>query len=437
MIGEKTSKEELLQIAKKYQMYSWDHLPIIFVEGKGTRIKDIDGKEYIDCTSQAWTLNVGHQHPRVIKSVKEQIDKMVFAFGLYFEHIPKLDLLKKLADISPGNLKKVLFAVTGSEAMEAAMQLSMKYKKAQNIIAFYHGYHGRTFATIAASLAAPTFVKLQHSLEKFMNGMIKVPNWYCYRCYFKMTYPDCGLICADFVESAIRNAGSERIAGVMLEPIQAQGGHIDPPKEYLPKIREICDTYDVPLIFDEIQTGFGRTGKMFACEYYNTMPDFLVIGKGLSAGFPLSAVLTSDKFNLFESGDFGFTHAAHPLSCAAAISVIDIIRDEKLLDNSARMGAVLSKGLKEMEERYEMIGDVRCPGLFIGVEFVEDKKSKKPATEKTKKFLSECIRRGVLFGRSGVGEFGNVVKIKPPLNISREEVDKVLEVFEGSLKAIT
>lgn len=346
-------------------------------------------------------------------------------------------LAEKLVEITPEKFNKVLFGLGGSTAIEAAIHLSMRYTQGQDILTFYHGYHGRTFATEAVSYTHDSFMHVKRGLEKFMTKPIRVPNAYCYRCYFDLTYPECQLLCAKFVEIALRHGADTKVAGVMLEPIQANGGHMIPPPGYFQELCRICTEYQVPLIFDEIQTGMGRCGRMFAAEVFDVTPDIMVIGKGLGAGFPVTAVVTSGKYTYLEKAEWGFTHAGSPFACAAALAAIDILIEEKLIENAEKMGKLFMDGFNELAKRYPVIGEVRGKGLMIGVEMVKDPDSREPAVEETQKIVAKALERGVLLGKSGIGMAGgNVVKIKPPLCITESQVGKVLDVFEDILKEI-
>jgi 4-aminobutyrate aminotransferase-like enzyme len=221
---------------------------------------------------------------------------------------------------------------------------------------------------------------------------------------------------------------------VLLEPVQGNGGQIPAPNGYLQEVRKICNEHGVPLIFDEVQTGFGRCGTMFAADYYKTIPDIMVIGKGLASGFPLAAIMTTDSYDVFEPGDFGFTHSGQAVACAAALATIDVLLEEKLPENAAKMGNLMMTRLKELACKYDIIGDVRGVGLLIGVELVKDRKQ--PAVDECTKIRQKMFEKGVICGVSGVGNTGNVIKFKPPLCISEEQVEKVLEVFEETLREV-
>jgi 4-aminobutyrate aminotransferase-like enzyme len=431
------TKKELLEIADKHLMNAWGRTPIVFTEGKGVWLKDIDGKRYIDCTAQAWTLNCGHQHPKIIKAAREQLEKLAY-INVCFDVPVRNLLIKKLNEIAPGELgQKMVFGTSGSEANEVAFQLAAKYTGGQNFICLSNSYHGRTLGTIAASFGMNS---PKIGIERFLPpGFVCVPGYYCYRCYFGLEYPNCGLFCAEFVDTTLEDIKIGRIAGLIAEPIFGPGGQVPSPPGYLKKIREICNKHGITLIFDEIQTAFGRCGTMFGAEYYGAIPDIMTISKAFSNGWPISAVLTSDKYDLFKpNAEYIVTTAAHPVLCASALATIEVLIEEKLPENAAKMGKYMTKRLNEMAEKYELLGDVRGPGLHIGVELVKNHRTKEPAVKETRRFLAQAVKNGALFGAAGAGsEMRSVIKVKPPLVINREEAEKAMDIFENTMKQIS
>jgi len=426
---------ELKSISMKYLGVAWDRIPLILTEGSGVTVKDIQGREYIDCTAQAWTLSTGYRHPKVIKAVKAQLDQIEDVFFTY-DNIPMLRLTQRLIEITPEKFNKVFFSLSGSEAIEGAMRLAMRYTGGQEFVTLYHAYHGRTFITEAISHTYPTYVSCKRGMEKFTPKPIRIPNFYCYRCYFDHKYPDCKLLCVKFLENALKHQADTKVAGVILEPIQANGGQIIPPPGYLQELRRICSENGVLLIYDEVQTGMGRCGKMFAADVYQIYPDILVIGKGLGAGFPLSCIITNEKYGFMEKGEWGFTYAGSPISCAAGLAVIDVLLEEKLIGNADKMGKLFLEGLNQLAKKYPIIGEIRGKGLMIGVEIVKDKNTKEPGPNETRKILMKAQEKGVLLGKSGLGPHGNVFKIKPALNISKQQVAEVLRVLDEVLEEV-
>jgi len=407
-------------------------LPIIIESGQGAVVTDAQGKEYIDCTSQAWTYNIGFNHPKVVQAAMEQVQKITHV-RTSFETIPKLLLLKKLGDLAPSDLKQISFCLHGSVANEGAMKLAMVNRpEGMKFFVPFNNYSGRTLATIAASYVDPEVSK---PFKLFMEHFIRFPEAYCYRCPFKMTYPSCDFECAKFLEQLIQV--NEPAYAILMEPMPASGGMIEYPPNYLKKIREVCDKHGILLIFDEIQTGFGRLGTMFACELYDAIPDILTFGKAIAGGYPLAGVMASKKVKPFPPATDSFTFAHFPLAFAAACATLDVLIEEQLPQKAARIGEYFTSHLKEMQQKYELIGDVRGPGLMIGIELVKNRTTKEPANIIANRIVEEAIEDGVIFGHSKFKGLGNVIKIKPPLVITEAQADRVLEVFGKYIRHYT
>ena len=399
--------------------------PLTIVEQYGAAFRDDQGKEYIDCTSQAWSLNVGGCHPRVIAAVSEQIRHTTHVRSGYGS-IPKYLLNKRLTDITPGNLKKVGWSLHGSVANEGAVKLAIRNRPGRRyFLAPWRNFSGRTLATM--ELCWP---QTRPDYLAYTGHTVRFPQAYCYRCPFGRAYPSCELECARFLRLMIENSVDGQPVGIFMEPMQAGGGMIEYPVEYLRELRKICDDYDMLLIWDEIQTAFGRMGTMFATDLYEVLPDIMTFGKAIGGGFPLAGTLHRADMEDFGSQDHGFTFASYPVSMAAAIVTLRILQEEQLPQRAAKVGAYITGRLKEMQQKYELIGDIRGPGLMIAIEMVKDKATKEPAVQETKRFVQEGLKRGVLFGELGFSNMMNVIKIKPPLVISDEQVERVLEVFE-------
>ncbi len=425
--------QELENLAKKHVMQTWDHSGLVLTEGRGVKVRDIWGKEYIDCTSQAWTLAVGYSHPKVIQTVQEQLSKIVQTFANVY-NVPQIMLAEKIVELTPPEFTKTAFTLSGADAIEGAMRLAMRYTGGQDFITLYHGYHGRTFATTAMSHTYPSYVKCKQGMERFIPKPTRVPSSYCYRCSFDKKYPQCDLFCAKFLEHALDHGVDTKVAGVLVEPCQGNGGQIVPPPGYLKRIRQICTKRDIPLIYDEIQTGFGRCGTWFAAEAFGAFPDILVVGKGLGGGFPITGIITSEKFDLFDPGDWGATNGGNPLSCTAALATIKVIEEEGLLENTKVVGKVFMDRIKELSSTYEFIGDVRGIGLFLGVEIVQDKESKKEDVQTATAIVQKALQKGIIIAKSGIGDVGNVLKIKPPLSMTVSEMEKVVDILEACFK---
>lgn len=400
---------------------------LVVDHGEGAVLFDKAGHSYIDCTSQAWSLNVGYSHPKVISQVTEFI-KHYTHVRTSFQTVPKLLLSKKLAELAPGNLKKVSYALSGSDANEGSVKLAMRNRPNSNtLVSLMDGYHGRTLAMINTSYPHPN-----NRFTAWSAPVVRAPQAYCYRCPLKLTYPNCKFACVDLAKSIIQRGASEPPYALIMEPFQGNGGMVEFPEGYLPAMRKMCDDLGMLMIFDEIQTGFGRMGEWFAADLYHTTPDIMTIGKALGGGFPIFGNLAREDLATFSPGDHSFTFAHFPVSMVAALAAIEITEEENLLENCRNMGKLFKTGLLALKEKYEFIGDVRGPGLMIAIEMVKDRHTREPYCELPEFFVQEGLKRGAIFGESKYLGLGNVVKIKPPLVINKTQVAKVLEIF-GSI----
>jgi 4-aminobutyrate aminotransferase-like enzyme len=407
-------------------------IDLIVDYGKGAELFDKAGRSYIDCTSQAWSLNVGYSHPKVVARVTEFI-KSYTHVRTSFQTIPKLLLSKKLAELAPGNLKKVSYALSGSDANEGSVKLAMRNRpKSNTLVSLMDGYHGRTLAMINTSWPHPN-----NRFTAWSAPVLRIPQANCYRCPLKLTYPKCEFACVDLAKDIIQRGASEPPYALIMEPFQGNGGMTEFPDGYLPAMRKMCDDLDMLLIFDEIQTGFGRMGEWFAADLYHTTPDIMTIGKALGGGFPIFGNLARADLATFSPGDHSFTFAHFPVSMVAALAAIEITEEENLLENCRKMGSLFKAGLRALQEKYEFIGDVRGPGLMIGIEMVKDRTTKEPNREIPEFFIREGLKRGAIFGESKYLGLGNIVKIKPPLVITENQVVKVLEIFGTICEDVT
>ena len=423
---------------QQYIGYGASWLGPVLVRGEGCRVTDIDGNSYLDCTSQAWSLALGYNHPEVIEAAVTQIRTLAHVRAGY-PTIPRLLLAKKLADICPGHLNRVINAPTGSLAVEAAMKLALINRpEAHRFITFYHAYHGSTLATMAAGwMPTQTPGRFGPGVKflPFMQNFVRVPNPYCYRCPLGKIFPGCSAECAAPLRDTIRRGVDGPVAAVMLEPVQGNGGQIPFPAPFVQEVRRICDEFGILLIFDEIQTGFGRTGRMFAAELLGVTPDILVLSKSMGGGFPIAAVVADDRLKQFEpTGEDVYTFGSNPVAQAAALKVIEILERDRIPEHAARMGAIFTRGLLDLQRQYPQIGDVRGPGLFIGMEMVIDPATKEPAPAEARWIVEEAWKRGVILACASA--LPNVIKIKPPLIIEEAEVSSVLDVLADCLKVV-
>jgi 4-aminobutyrate aminotransferase-like enzyme len=351
-----------------------------------------------------------------------------------FDTLPRFALAKKLSDIAPEKLNRVSFTVGGGPAVEAAMKIALKNREgAQEFICLYDSYHGVTLGTMGASwvstMATGKFVGGSR-FTRLTRQFIRVPNPYCYRCPLGLERPSCDMLCLKLLKTTVKKGINGPTTAILIEPLQASGGQIIFPREYLQGVRKLCDDMGIVLIYDEIQT-YARIGSFFADGYYGVAPDIIVLGKGLGAGFPIGAIIISDKLRGFEpDSEELHTFANNSVSQVAGLKLIDVL-EHGVLENCRNMGNYLGTELKKLQKEFPQMGDVRQAGLHVGVEFVEDPVTKEPATGLLASVRKAGFKNGIFFGVGGMAK--NVLKIKPPLIIEKDEADAVLERFRKSL----
>jgi 4-aminobutyrate aminotransferase len=395
-------------------------------------VKDVDGNEYIDFNSGLACLNVGHNHPNVVRAIKSQCDKFLHYANTDFYYEQTVNLAEKLFEITPGLFhKKIHFGNSGAEAIETALKLSKWHTRKHQFIAFIGAFHGRTIGATALTASKP--VQKRHYFP-LLPGIIHVPYPYCYRCPFSLSYPECDYKCVDFIDEQVlqKYVPPEEVAGFIFEPIQGEGGYVVPPPEYFKRLKKLADKYGLLLIADEVQSGIGRTGKWFASEHWKIEPDIICTAKALASGLPLSATVTRARLMDWEAGSHASTFGGNPLSCAAASTVLEVIKKEKLLENAEKQGGYIMKWLRDMKKERRIIGDVRGKGLMIGIEFVEDKETKRVSMDNAREVMIRSWRRGVAIVTCGV----STLRLVPPLTITRELVDASLEILGDVIKEV-
>lgn len=406
--------------------------PLVVESGEGCIIQDVDGNKYIDFNSGLVCMNVGHSHPKVVNAVKAQCNRFLHYSNTDFYYRESVDLAKSLCEISPGNFeKKVYFGNSGAEAVEAAIKVSKWHTRRSRFIGFIGAFHGRTVGSL--SFTASKTVQRRYFFP-LMPGVTHVPYPYCYRCPFKMSYPDCNYWCVDYIDEMVlqKYVPPEEVAAVLFEPIQGEGGYVVPPPGYFQRLKKLTDKYGLILVDDEVQAGMGRTGRWFAVEHWKIEPDVICMAKALASGLPLGATIARAELMDWEGGSHASTFGGNPLSCVAAMAVINVIKEEKLLENVEKQGKYILKRLTELKEQSEILGDVRGKGLMIGAEIVEDKKTKKVAKKKAQEIMIRSWKRGVAVITCGV----STLRIAPPLNITRELVDAGLEIIEDVINKV-
>jgi 4-aminobutyrate aminotransferase len=389
----------------------------------GSTYTDEEGNTFIDCFSGISVANAGHGNPMIIEAAKAQMDKLVHCCSYVYHVAAVADLAEKLAQITPGRLKKSFFGNGGAEAIEGAVRLARRFSGKFEAVALTQSFHGRSYATL--SLTGNAGRKMGGG--PYMPGVAFAPAPNCYRCPFKLYNPEtCDMACAQYLEEVIRCQTSENVAFFIAEPVMGEGGIIAPPDNYFKVIKEICDQHDVLFIADEVQSGFCRTGKMFAIEHYDIEPDIMVMAKGVADGFPLSCFIARDEVaDAFQVGDHLSTFGGNPVSCAASLANIEFMETENLAAQTLEKGIWLRQALGEIKPREVVIGDIRGKGLMVGMELVEDKETKAPAAAQAGAIRTRLREKGILVGVGG--GLGNVLRIQPPLTISEAELGQVVD----------
>ncbi len=427
---------EIVEKDKKLLMQSFVRwYPLVIKRGEGAIVEDVDGNRYIDMNSGIAVLNVGHNHPRVLNAIREMLGKILHYSITDFYYEEAVKLAEKLFEIAPiSGDKKVFYGNSGAEAIETSIKVCRGHFKNQRpyLIAFYGSFHGRTMG--ATTLTASKSV--QHRwISPMLPGVIHVPYPYPYRCPFNTDDPiECGEQALAFIEDYVfsKYVSGDEVAAIFIEPILGEGGYIVPPDNFLPGLRKLCNEYGILLVADEVQSGMGRTGKWWAVQHWGVEPDLVAIAKALASGLPLSAVVGRAEVMDLPRGSHATTFGGNPVACRVAIEVINIIKEERLLENAEKVGSYIMKRFNELKEELEIIGDVRGKGLMIGVELVKSKETKEPAKKELAKVLDESFKRGVLVIGAGV----STLRIAPPLNISLELAAKAVDILEEILREV-
>jgi 4-aminobutyrate aminotransferase-like enzyme len=423
------------EVIRKHREYLWPQVatfyqrPLVADHARMQYLWDLEGKQYLDFFGGILTISVGHSNPKVTARVKEQIDRIQHTSTLHTTEA-MVDLAEKVAQIAPGRLRKSFFTNSGTEANETALQLARAATGSHEVIALRHSYSGTS--AVAKSLTGQTQWRQSGVISQ---GVSHALNAYCYRCPLGMTYPSCEVACANDVENLIQTATSGHIAAFLAEPIQGSGGFITPPPEYFKIVFKAVKKYGGLFIADEVQTGFGRTGKhWFGIEHWEVTPDIITCAKGMANGTPIGAtVTTSDLADKFKGSTLS-TFGGNPVTCVAARATIQVIEEENLVENAHTVGTYFRGQLNELQEKYPVIGDVRGLGLMQGLELVKDRKTKEPAPEALAQLFERTRENGLLIGKGGL--HGNVVRLSPMLNISKADVDDAVRLLDKSFSEV-
>lgn len=403
-------------------------------EARGATVIDENGKEWIDFASAIGTLNVGHSHPKVTKAVKEQVDNFLHPGFNVIMYESYIELAEKLCEITPGNFeKKAVFFNSGAEAVENAVKMARKYTNRQAVVSFTRGFHGRTNLTMGMTSKVKPY---KFEFGPFAPEIYQAPYPYMYFKPDKMTdeeYVD--YVIDEFKDFFISTVAPETVACVVMEPVQGEGGFVIPPKKFVQAVREFCKEHGIVFVADEIQTGFGRTGTLFAVEQYEVEPDLMTVSKSLAAGLPLSGVVgRKEILDAANPGELGGTYAGNPVACAAALAVIEVIEEENLNEKAEKIGQRIEDKLTELSEKHAFIGEVRRLGAMVAVELVEDRKTKSPNKDATQKIVSYANDNGLLLLSAGIK--GNVIRFLTPLVITDEELEKGLAILEDAFHQV-
>jgi 4-aminobutyrate aminotransferase-like enzyme len=428
------TRDEIIKKHKQYlfpSIFTYYSDPLVTDHASMQYLWDVEGKRYLDFFGGIVTISVGHCNPRVTGKMKAQMDKLQHASPV-FPNEAVVALAEKIAQITPGEISSSFLSNSGTEANEMAVQVARMHTGHYEVVALRHGYSGRS--QMAQSLAGHS--PWRRSLPAPAPGFVHALNPYCYRCPLGKTYPSCEVACAKDVEAVIQTTTSGQIAAFLAEPIQGVGGFITPPKEYFKIVFKIVKDYGGLFIADEVQTGWGRTGKRwFGIEQWEVTPDIITAAKGMANGAPVGLTATRPEIAASFKGLQISTFGGNPVTSVAAKATIDLIEEDRLMDNAATVGAYYRQGLESLQNKHDLIGDVRGMGLLQAMELVKDRSSKDAAPEAANQFMEECRKRGLLVGKGGL--LGNVIRTSPPLNISKTDVDEAIKIMDESFVAIS
>jgi 4-aminobutyrate aminotransferase len=428
--GENAKK--VIEQDKKYIVTSTKLSPIVVKRASGAIVEDVDGNKYLDFTCGAGVTNLGHCPPKVIEAIREQVGSVIHFLGQDFYYESQSKLAQKLTELTPGNFeKKVFFCNSGAESVEAAIKLSRWTTGRKRFISFMGAFHGRTMGAVSMTGSKPVH---RDKFMPLMPGVTHVPYAYCYRCPYKQTYPECDIWCAKIIEENYFNTflPPDEVASLFLECVQGEGGYIVPPKEFIPELAKIMKSHGILIVDDEVQAGFGRTGKMFAAEHFELEPDIITVAKGMGSGVPIGAAVARAELDFGASGAHSNTYGGNLVSVASVLATLEIFEEEKIVENSYKLGGIINKRLNELFDKYEIIGDVRGLGMMTATEFVKNRKTKDYATDERNAVVVEAYKHGLLLlpcGRSSI-------RYIPPLNIPIEQLDRGLDILDDAIKAV-
>ncbi|MFH0777514.1 MAG: acetyl ornithine aminotransferase family protein [Candidatus Eisenbacteria bacterium] len=425
--GPKASR--LIEKDRRYMSKSHTRVyPLVVDRGRGVWLWDVDGNRFLDFNAGIAVCATGHSHPAVVRAIKAQASRFLHMSGMDFYYASEINLAEKLAEIAPGKFaKRVLLCNSGTEAVEAAIKLSRYHARRSHIIAFYGAFHGRSMGSL--SLTASRAVQ-RRNFAPLLSGVTHVPYADCLHCCYNLTFPACDFACINFIEEVVfkKTTPPEDVAAIFVEPIQGEGGYIIPPDGYHARLKKLAEKYGILFVADEVQSGMGRTGKMFAIEHWGVTPDIIAIAKGVASGLPLGAVVARSPLMDWESGAHGSTFGGNPVCSVAALETIRLIQ-EGLMKNAAKIVTFLIESLKDIQRRHGSIAWVRGKGLMIGMDVVKTSDNKRSDSQKRDALVQRCFENGLLILACGESS----VRFSPPLVVTKSEAGLALEIFEESL----
>ncbi|MFI5176392.1 MAG: acetyl ornithine aminotransferase family protein [Terriglobia bacterium] len=405
--------------------------PLVMKRGRGAMVEDVDGNTFLDFSAGIAVCSTGHAHPEVVAAIQKQAAEFIHMSGTDFYYPQMVELARKLADSVPGKApRKVYFGNSGAEAIEAAMKVARFHTKRDKFIAFYGAFHGRTFGALSLTASKVT---QRRGFSPLVPGVTHIPYGYCYRCPYNLTPQTCSIDCGTFLRDVVfkTTVPPEEVAAIFVEPVLGEGGYVIPPIEFLQELKSICEDYGILFVADEVQSGMGRTGKMWAVEHFGIEPDILCTAKGLASGMPIGVMIARADLMNWPPGAHASTFGGNPVSCAAALATIKLLEGQ-YIQNAARIGNYLLEKISDWPTTHPLVGEVRGLGLMIAIELVRDKNTRVKAHEERDRLLQEAFKRGLLI--LGCGE--NVVRMMPPLLINQRQADVAVDIIEEVLTRI-
>jgi 4-aminobutyrate aminotransferase/(S)-3-amino-2-methylpropionate transaminase len=432
-MGGKTNRELIALRNQHVPQGPFNVHPIFAERASGAKIIDVEGKEYLDFAGGIGVMNVGHSSENIVAALKDQADKFTHTCFHVVQYEAYVELARRLNGLAPGSFaKKSYFVNSGAEAVENTIKIARAATGRQGVITFDNAFHGRTYMAMTLTSKVKPY---KFNFGPFCPEVYRAHFAYCYRCPFGLEYPDCGVHCASYLEEFfVDNVAGESVAALIAEPVQGEGGFIVPPPEYFPKLKAICEKYGIVFIMDEVQSGMGRTGKMFACEHWGVEPDIISSAKSLAAGMPLGAVIgRSELLDAVHVGGLGGTYGGNPLSCRAGLAVLDEL-EGGLLERAEQLGNDLKARYQKLQDKHEIIGEVRGLGPMMAMELVTDRQSKAPATDQAKALVVKAMQKGLLL--LSCGNFGNVIRTLMPLVATTEDLEQGFAILDECLTEV-